>query len=208
MSLGTWQLHRKVEKEDLLKIITLNQQKPAQNVDTLKTPESYRLLAAEGHFLPEKTIYLQSKVHKGKNGVYVLDVFQTLKGQFLLIQRGWAEREIRSHPTETLKIEGIARFPSPPTYFQPSNTPPTYFWIDLKALSQDFSIPLLPYYMVARFSFDSQIERVDSIPFPRNNHLQYAITWYSLAFVIGFMLLLKRYFMEKRKSCDSSYNNT
>src|SRR5947208_11654533 len=111
ISLGTWQLHRKAEKETLIETIITNQQKPAQNADDIQTPESYTPLFATGHFVPGKTITLQSKVHQGKSGIYILDVFQTLKGKFLLVQRGWASQEMRDVPLEILRIEGIARMP-------------------------------------------------------------------------------------------------
>lgn len=192
LSLGTWQLRRKVEKETLLETLEHNKQKPAKNVDSITAPEPFIPLYAEGHFLPGKTIFLQSKVHQGKNGIYVLDVFKTQKGKFLLIQRGWSQTDSLSSPPEDVKVEGIARTPSPPTYFQPANTPPTYFWIDLKALSQEFEVPLLPYYIVAKNSQDPRILPTPPFPMPPNKHLQYAITWYGLAFALGVMLLWSR----------------
>jgi len=195
LSLGTWQLYRKGEKEALLEYLTQSQQQLPQNVDTLSSPMLFQPLVAEGHFMPNKTIALQSKVHEGKNGVYILDVFQTKKGQFLLVQRGWSPKEIRTSPQGEMKIEGITRLPSSPTYFQPANTEGTYFWIDLKALSQDLQVPLLPYYLVSKESFDPHIFPTNAIPIPRNNHLEYAITWYSLAICLLFMLLWgKKYY--------------
>jgi surfeit locus 1 family protein len=192
VALGTWQLYRKAEKDALLDHLAQSQQDLPQNVDTLSTPKLFQPLFAEGQFIPNKTITLQSKVHEGKSGVYILDVFQTKKGQFLLVQRGWSPKDIRTPPLNYMKIEGIARVPSPPTYFQPINTKGTYFWIDLKALSKDLQLPLLPYYLVSKQSFDPHIAPTSAIPLPRNNHLEYAITWYSLALCLLFMLLWGR----------------
>lgn len=192
LSLGTWQLYRKAEKEALLDTLTQSQRQLPQNVDTLSSPKLFQPAVAEGHFIPNKTIILQSKVHEGKSGVYVLDVFQTNKGQSLLVQRGWSPKEVHTPPLGEMKVEGITRVPSPPTYFQPENTKGTYFWIDLKALSQDLQIPLLPYYLVSKQSFDPHIFPTNAIPIPRNNHLEYAITWYSLAICLLLMLLWGR----------------
>lgn len=192
ISLGTWQLQRKAEKEALLKTLLENPKKPAQDIDVIKGLEPFHSLYAIGHFIPGKTIFLQSKVHQGQNGVYILDLFQTQKGKYLLIQRGWSHYEVSSVPSGKLRIEGIARTPSSPTFFQPANTPPTYFWIDLSRLSQDLKIPLLPYYLVAKSSFDPHIYPTEPLPYPRNHHLSYAITWYSLAFALGIMLLWKK----------------
>jgi surfeit locus 1 family protein len=200
LSLGTWQLQRKAKKEALLETLAQNQKNPAQDADHIKIPTLFQPLYAAGQFVPSKKIFLQSKVHHGKSGVYVLDVFQTQKGHYLLIQRGWANKEILNTPHGNRRIEGIARVPSSPTYFQPVNSPPTYFWIDLKALSQDLHIPLLPYYLVAKSSEDPQILPTPPFPLPPNNHLEYAITWYGLAFALGVMLLWSRkYYLKKEK---------
>ncbi len=207
IGLGTWQLQRKGEKEALLERLAQSKSAPAQNVDTLLTPSLFQHVFAEGHFLQGKTIFLQSKVHMGKNGVYVFDVFQSRRGHYLLVQRGWAQKEIYSFLKEDLKVKGIARQPSPPSYFQPANTKGTYFWIDLKALSQDLEIPLLPYYLVAKDSFDPRIQATNPISTLSNNHLEYAITWYSLAFSLIFMLFWRNKTIFKRKSCDCTTDN-
>lgn len=192
IGLGTWQLQRRADKEAFLTTFTQNQKKPAQNVDAVTTPDPFVPLFAEGHFLPGKTIFLQAKTHQGKSGVYVLDVFQTQKGQFLLIQRGWSQTEIAAPPSGSRKVEGVVRIPALPNFFQPTNQPPIYFWIDLKALSHDLNLPLLPYYLVAKTPEDPRILPTTPIPLPSNHHLQYALTWYSLAFSLLIMLLWRK----------------
>jgi surfeit locus 1 family protein len=192
IGLGTWQLQRHAEKKALLEILSQSQNKPQENLDHIREPELFQPLFAEGHFVPGKTLCLQSKTLHGKSGVYILDVFKTQKGRYLLVQRGWSATQNTLIPPGTWKIEGIARVPSPPTFFQPNNIPPTYFWIDLKALSQNLSLPLLPYYLVLNQSLDPTIFPTDPIPFPRNNHLEYAITWYTLALALIIMLLWNR----------------
>ena len=177
LGLGTWQLQRKSEKEALFESLSQSQKNPPQNVDNIKTPTLFQPLNAVGKFVPGKTIFLQSKVHQGKNGVYVLDIFQTQKGQYLLVQRGWSQTEMTLPPPGHLHIQGIARTPSPPTYFQPANSPPTYFWIDLKALSHNLNIPLLPYYLVAKTSGGSPDPTYASLPSP---HQQSPIIRYNV----------------------------
>lgn len=189
IGLGTWQLERKKEKEALLHSLATAWMGEVVNVDEVQTPLLMKPLYAMGHYVPGKTIFLQAKTHKGKSGVYILDVFQTQKGKFLLVQRGWSPKERTLIPIGNIKIEGIVRTPARATYFQPLNKPPVYFWIDLKMLSKELQLPLLPYYLVAKTSNDSQILPTDPFPLPRNNHLEYAITWYGLAFALLVMLL-------------------
>ena len=198
LALGTWQLVRKGEKEVLLESLRVAQKASPENVDSLKSPKPFQPLFAEGHFIPGKTVFLQAKTFEGRGGVYVLSVFETLKGQFLLVQRGWAAQEIVSHPEGNLRFEGVLRKPSAPNYFQPLNNPPTYFWIDLDLLSRKLNVPLLPYYVIATSSFDANIYPVKPLPSLPNNHLEYATTWYLLAFALGFMLWWHKYFYLKR----------
>ncbi len=212
--LGTWQIHRKGEKEGLIAALQQNTLKAPQNVDEVGAPSLFQPLFAKGDFLPGKTMFLQAKVHKGKSGVFVLDVFRTREGKHLLVQRGWSPSGVRNQKTGVRtsfltpdsclltpdsRIEGIARLPSPPTFFQPANTPPDYFWVEIPLLSREMGIPLLPYYIVAKESGDPSILPTDPIPPLRNHHLEYAITWYSLALALLCMLLYTVKY-SKRKS--------
>ena len=103
LGLGTWQLQRKAAKEALLETLAQSQKNSPLNVDDIKTPILFQPLYATGQFVPDKTIFLQSKVHQGKNGLYVLDVFQTQEGQYLLIQRGWAAKKNFNLPLGNIK---------------------------------------------------------------------------------------------------------
>jgi len=202
LGLGTWQVYRKAEKEALLRSLEMAQEALPENLDSVKAPKTLQPIFAQGHFLAGKTIFLQAKTYEGKSGVYVLNVFQTQGGQYLLVQRGWAPYEIKSLPQGELKVEGLLRTPSAPNYFQPQNHPPTYFWIDLSLLSQTLNVPLLPYYLVATSSFNAEILPVKPFPSLANNHLQYAITWYFLAIALGIMLLWYKYYYLKRMNDD------
>lgn len=202
LGLGTWQVYRKAEKEALLKSLEMAQKAPPKNLDSVKAAKALQPIFAQGHFLAGKTIFLQAKTYEGKSGVYVLNVFQTQGGQYLLVQRGWAPYEIAAVPQGELKVEGVLRAPAPPTYFQPLNAPPTYFWIDMPLLSQTLKVPLLPYYLVATSSFNAEILPVKPFPSLANNHLQYAITWYFLAIALGIMLLCHKYYYLKRMNDD------
>lgn len=208
LSLGTWQLQRKAEKEALLYSLSQAWVGDIKDVDEHPTPTPLKPLSAMGQYMVGKRIFLQARTHQGKSGVYVLDTFHTQKGQFLLVQRGWSPKEQTSPSSGTQKIEGIMRFPSPPTYFQPPNKPPVYFWIDLKMLSEKLGVPLLPYYIIAKDPHDPQIMPTEAFPLPRNNHLEYAITWYSLALTLLLMLLweLKNRLQRKRNHDRTNHN--
>ena len=198
LGLGTWQLYRKGEKEALIAALVEGRALPLHNVDDKGSLALFQPVVAEGRFLPDKTIFLLVKTHKGKAGQFVLDVLRTQGGKFLLVQRGWTQRKQVRVSEGLVRIEGTARIPSAPSLFQPVNTPPIYFWIDLPLLAREIGHPLLPYYMVAKASDDPAILPTDPVPFPPNNHFQYAMTWYGLACVVLFMLLYRNtYFLKK-----------
>lgn len=102
LGLGTWQVQRKSEKEALIESLTQSQKRTALNVDDVIPSIPFQPLTAEGHFIQGKTLFLQSKTHQWKRGVYVLDVFHTKKGQFLLVQRGWSKTEMSNPPSGEL----------------------------------------------------------------------------------------------------------
>jgi len=191
LSLGTWQLYRKEEKETLIQTMQTHRALPAQNVDEKGDILPFQPLIAQGTFIPNQMIFLLSKTHQGKAGKLVLHVLRTQGGQYLLVQRGWTQEETVAFPQGQILLEGTARVPTPPTLFQPPNTPPSYFWIDLVHLSKEICHPLLPYYMVAKTSSDPAILPLDPLPTLPNNHLQYALTWYGLACVVLFMLFYR-----------------
>ncbi len=208
IGLGSWQLIRKQEKETLISALEEGQKRLPEDVDALETPTLFQPLFAVGHFLNRPPFFLSAKTYQGKSGFYVLDIFQTQEGKYLLVQRGWSQTQTVSSPVGILKIEGIARVPSTPTVFQPQNTPPTYFWIDLSLLSKEVGVPLLPYYIVTKTSYDPHTYPTDPVPMPRNHHLEYAITWYSLAFILMSMLFYKNNLFKKRRKRDDSTRNT
>lgn len=200
IGLGTWQLQRKEEKEALLNELAKIEEQTPQNIDHLQSFSMFVPAYAIGHFIPNKTIYIQSKTYQGQNGVYVLDFFETEKGQVFLVQRGWSKGEGATIPSGNLTITGVARYPSKPNFFQPANKPSAYFWIDIDQLSQEMGRPLLPYYLVLKDTLDPHILATTPIPMPRNKHLEYALTWYFLAFLIGIMFLWKKYYFRNEDS--------
>jgi surfeit locus 1 family protein len=207
LGLGTWQMFRKTEKEALLLTLADSKKKPFSPLTSNQLAE-FEPLYVEGRFLQGKSIFLQSKTFQGKSGVYVLNPFKTSEGKIILIQRGWASIEITDAPEAMLKIEGFVRYPTSPTYFQPSNTKDNHFWIDLNSLSQELNVPLQPFYIVSKNSFHPDIKVTDPIPPPRNNHLSYAITWYLLAFLLTIMFFYNRNKSNKGNDYDSSDNNS
>jgi surfeit locus 1 family protein len=96
LSAGRWQLNRVTEKEALQSLFqqtkqlaAVNLARPIVDVNELR----YRPIIAEGHFLPDKQIYIDNREHEGRSGYHVITPL-ALDGSsaVVLVNRGWIER--------------------------------------------------------------------------------------------------------------------
>ena len=125
----------------------------------------------------------------------------TTANEYVLINRGWIEKKFKDdHKINNFKenqIKGIIKRISKPNIFKPNNDIKNNIW---------FSVNLndLKQYTGLIFSNHTVIleGNIENSPLPKkikanlsNNHLKYALTWYSLALTI---LLYFLYFRKKQ----------
>ena len=94
-----------------------------------------------------------------------------------------------------MTVEGIVRLQKPPGYFTPENEPAKNAWyfVDIGGMAKVAGMPLRSgYYIVA-----SKLDLPGGLPKGgqwrldiRNDHLQYALTWYSLALALLVIYIL------------------
>ncbi len=200
--LGTWQVKRLFWKNNLINfyikqfesdIIYLH-----KDNYVLKDIE-YRKIIVNGTFLNEKEIHITGKTYEGNAGFHVITPFLIKNGKYILVNRGWVSesyKDIKSRDFSMIEgetsIKGIIRYPQKKGYFVPNNEPENGFWFTiipseimkfLKFNSNDF---LSGFYVdVLRDGKRIMIPiGVKGKPNLRNQHLSYAITWYSLAIVL------------------------
>lgn len=100
-SLGLWQLGRAEEKLALQATLEQRTREPVLDAHGLQAklePESmrYRRVLARGHWLPERTIFLDNRPMNGRVGFYVVTPMRLQdSGQVLLVLRGWAARDFQ-----------------------------------------------------------------------------------------------------------------
>lgn len=208
LGLGTWQLQRLHWKEALIAERTSRMAEPAAALPVdLGEVEAlaHRRYRVTGRFLHEHELYLGSKTYRGQVGFRVVTPLELSDGRLILIDRGWVPMAARdpvqradSQPEGLVSLDGLARrdgWTGSP-WFRPDNQPEQnyWFWIDLEAMAERIGRDDL----ITDVYLESVVaEATRRLPRPRkagvhlrNDHLQYAVTWYTLAAALVVIYLL------------------
>ena len=200
-ALGTWQLYRLQWKTALISEITFGlDSTPVKYSNTIK--KNYQRVVSEGTFNFEDQIYLYSLNESGKPGYDVITPYKTLKNENVLINRGWINKNLKGNleinlKENEVKITGLLREIYKANIFKPNNDLKNNIWFtldadDLKKLTgKQFSNYMI---FLEKPKNKVPIPKKVSVDVP-NNHLKYAITWYSIAISILFYYL---YFRRKK----------
>jgi len=200
-ALGTWQLYRLQWKTALISEITFGlDSTPVKYSNTIK--KNYQRVVSEGKFNFEDQIYLYSLNESGKPGYDVITPYKTLKNENVLVNRGWINKNLKGNSAinfkeNKVKITGLLREIYKANIFKPSNDLKNNIWFtldanDLKELTgKQFSNYMI---FLEKPKNKVPVPKKVSVDVP-NNHLKYAITWYSIAISILFYYL---YFRRKK----------
>lgn len=204
VTLGMWQLDRKLWKESLLaRIESRAFGPPGAPLDEAAWPgwradsDEFRRVELAGTFLPDTTIALHGLAEERRGqaiqGFYLFTALRRPDGSIVIVNRGFVPTErraatmtaIAAAPPEA-RIVGLVRAPETRGMFVPENDAGRDVWF-VRSLSDIAATKGLR--RVAPFYVDA-----DGTPQPggwprggqtqlalRNNHLQYALTWFGLA---------------------------
>jgi surfeit locus 1 family protein len=164
--------------------------------------KNYQRVVSDGFYNFKDQIYLYSLNQKGKPGFDVITPFETVGKEIVLVNRGWIPKELKELPEinsiqGSTKVIGLLRKIYKANIFKPDNDIKGNIWFSV-------NIDDLEKFTGNKFSnFIIYLEDLDvKAPLPRkitvdvpNNHLKYAITWYSIAISILFFYL---YFRKKK----------
>ena len=201
LALCVWQVQRLYWKEGLIaerveRTTAAPIALPAVGSD-LKEFEFHRV-ALTGRFDHAHEFYMPARSQNGNVGYWIVTPLQPADGgQSLLINRGWVPEERRDPATrpdgqfaDVATFDGIIRLPQVQAWFQPPNEPQKNRWFYLAPaeMAQASGLP---------FRTDLYLDAVKTdipgnyplggqtrIQMP-NDHLQYAITWGSLALALA-----------------------
>jgi surfeit locus 1 family protein len=208
-ALGVWQLQRLEWKRGLIAqreaALTAAPVAPPRTIAEARALEFHPVVDA-GVFLHDKEIFLGAIGPKGAAGFDVLTPLREPGGRILFVNRGFVPTEIKDPARRaagqlagTVRVAGLLRLApdNKPGWFVPDNRPDInyWFWIDLPAITAvDRLSNAAPFYIDADATANPggwPRGGVTRLALP-NNHLQYAITWFSLAVAALVIYLLSQ----------------
>ncbi|HEY1432950.1 MAG TPA: SURF1 family protein [Stellaceae bacterium] len=207
LGLGAWQIERLFWKQDLIA-----QREAAVAAAPAAVPKTlaeargmeFRHVTDEGVFQYDKEIYLGATSEGGGQGYQVLTPLLEPGGRSVFVNRGYIPAELKDPAKRAageipgpVRVEGLLRLPPAgrPNWFLPDNRPDLnyWFWVDLAAMSAaDRLERVAPFYIDADATPNPggwPKGGVTRLALP-NNHLQYAITWFSLAVALIVIYVL------------------
>ena len=196
MSLGTWQVQRLTWKNDLIKTRMDRVASPPLNFAAAQNagaPEiiEYRPIVISGVLLNDQRYRLLNRIHNGRQGSHLVVPMVLDDGQgTIMVDRGWIPRgpvaAIPLEPTARDTVNGYVRAYTQPTAFLPPNEPEANNWFHMNEFEMLTAADLsngVGFYVEA----GPDIHAPNALPAGavpdvnlRNNHLQYAGTWFGV----------------------------
>ena len=189
LRLGFWQLDRLDEK--LATLAQIEQRIAAPNVALPEMPDpevdKYLAVEAVGTILPGELRVLASRKRIGA-GYRIIAPFEVEGGRRILLDRGFVTTETdHAEPvTGQLRIEGNLHWPDETDWFTPDNDLSANIWFARDVPKMAAALGTEPVLLVARTDTGPAPMPVGTEGIP-NDHLQYAITWFSLALIWAAM---------------------
>lgn len=193
VGLGVWQLQRLEWKQAALAEIDNRITAAPVLVPLTPDPEAdkYLPVQAQGTVLPGEVHVLVSIKDVGA-GYRVIAPFELSDGRRILLDRGFVRAEAKKtlRSTGALDVIGNLHWPQEVDGYTPEPDLPGNIWFarDVPALA--VALDTLPVLLIARTTSETNPAvmplPIDSAGIP-NDHLQYAITWFSLAVIWSVM---------------------
>lgn len=211
-ALGIWQVKRLSWKHDLIARVEQNiNASPVSAPDLLawqhadKKAYEYRAVTLSGHYLNDKEIAVGALTERG-SGYWIVTPFQRDNGEIVFINRGYVANAKRDPVNRTsgqidgeTTVTGLLRLTEPKGFFLRQNEPEKNIWYarDIEAFAKHVDVKNVPDYFIDANAEQNRADRPEGgltvIKFA-DNHLVYALTWFSLALmVLGMAVFLIRH---------------
>jgi surfeit locus 1 family protein len=194
IGLGLWQLQRLQTKEAYLANLEakIADAPVAMPENPTLTDDAFRPVIVTGEFTGETLNVLVSRKEIGP-GVRIIAAFLTDTGRKIMVDRGFVAEDDRGadHAPSVNEVTGNLHWPVETDSFTPAPDANAGLWFARDVPAMATALHTDPILLVARSDTGGGVEPlpVDTTGIP-NDHLQYAITWFSLAVVWAGMTAL------------------
>ena len=216
LALGTWQVQRLYWKEGEIAKRQERSEGPGIALPAaFPDPAAleFTRVALNGSFLHDQEFYLGARTESGRVGLNVVTPFQLDDGRILMLNRGWVPENRRDPATRAegqlagaQRIEALLRTDGwkGVEFAKPPNNPEErfYFWLDLPVMAAGLEAAgVAAGPIVTEVYADAVASEIPGgLPVGgqtrivlKNDHLEYAITWYSFAVILAVIYFLFHY---------------
>lgn len=190
VNLGLWQLRRLAWKEQTIAEIGAKIEAPALDLPALGTdtkPLKYTPVEMSGATTGEELLVLSGQKDVGA-GYEVISVFETGAGRRVLLDRGFIPEAQKAdpRPATAMIVTGNLHWPEESDSYTPEPDTKTGLWFARNVPAMAAKLGAEPVFVMAR-QIVGDAQGVTARPLGRegirNDHLNYAITWFLLALV-------------------------
>jgi surfeit locus 1 family protein len=186
IGLGTWQVQRLHWKEGLIAKAEARIAMPAVALPTHPDPVADRYLSVtvQGRFLGPEAHVLTSIQGQGP-GFLVIAAYQTDDGRSILVDRGFVPETAKTapRPPRDVAVTGNLNWPDDVNSATPPPDEGRGIWFGRDVAAMAAALGTEPLMLIARSDTGDGVEARPVTATFRNDHLGYAITWFSLAVV-------------------------
>src|SRR5690625_260488 len=209
LALGFWQLERREWKHELLATLEARQAAPASELPLEFDPEAleFRSFELQGELLHERELYWTARTRDGVSGYHVLTPLRLEDGREVILDRGWLAPDDldpagrrAAQPEGEVTLRAVARqggwdAPGWASWLRPVNDPDgnRWLWPDLAAMAAAAGLerPVTQLYFVLEPGQLPSPPAAQGSHFElRDNHLQYALFWFTMAGALLLVYLL------------------
>jgi surfeit locus 1 family protein len=194
--LGFWQLDRRAWKQDLLAELDANLAAPAVTMTVAPMSDlAWRRASFTGVWAASTPVQIRSRTLNGQVGSDYAAALALKDGDVIVVRLGWMRDPAAAPalPDGKVTVSGVL-FPTPrPTAFTPDNTPPDrWLWLDPKPIaeSQGADAARTSTLALNLLAAPKGLTARPARPNVPNDHLQYAMTWFSLAAALAVIVLV------------------
>lgn len=213
--LGVWQLDRAAQKKALQRSIDERGRMPpldaSQLARTLQeaVAQHDRRVHAQGRWRADHTVYLENRQMNGRPGFYVVTPLVLPDGRALVVQRGWAARDMHERtrlpavPTPDGTVEVRGRIAPPPARlweFDGASLGAIRQNLALEAYARETGLPLLPVSLLQDEGPSDGLLR--EWPAPALNvrtNYGYAFQWFALSALVIALYVWFQFIAPRRR---------